>query len=76
MIICANFLPANTTSLIQPMDHGVLESLKRRYKKLLLRNILEDEHGISMFAALKGINMKHVVYMSEGHGTMSLPILY
>lgn len=63
--ICAKFLPANTTSLIQPMDQGVLESVKRRYKKLLLRKIIEeDEHGTSMFAALKGINMKHVVYMS------------
>ncbi len=63
--ICAKFLPANTTSLIQPMDQGVLESLKRRHKKLLLRKFLEeDEHAISMFAALKGINMKHVVYMS------------
>ncbi len=60
--ICAKFLPANTTSLIEPMDQAVLESLKRRYKKLLLQNFLEDEHGISIFAALKGINMKHVVY--------------
>ena len=30
------FLPPNTTSLIQPMDQGVLECMKRRYRKELL----------------------------------------
>ena len=29
--IIAIFLPPNVTSLIQPMDQGVLESMKRRY---------------------------------------------
>ena len=31
--IYAKFLPANITSLIQPMDQGVLESMKRTYRK-------------------------------------------
>ena len=26
------FLPPNVTSLIQPMDQGVLENIKRRYE--------------------------------------------
>ena len=30
------FLPPNTTALIQPMDQGVLESLKCRYRESLL----------------------------------------
>jgi hypothetical protein len=34
------FLPPNTTSLIQPMDQGVLESTKRRYRKELLKKLL------------------------------------
>ena len=35
--VVTKFLPMNTTSLIQPMDQGILESMKRRYKKSLLR---------------------------------------
>lgn len=38
--ITAMFLPPNTTSLFQPMDQGVLEALKRRYRKALLQKIL------------------------------------
>ena len=38
--------PPNTTSLIQPMDQGVLENIKRCYKgDLLLRLLNEDEVG-------------------------------
>ena len=34
------YLPPNTTSLCQPMDQGVRENLKRRYKRLLLEKLL------------------------------------
>ena len=34
--IAAKFLPPNVTSLIQPMDQGVLVALKRIYKKKLV----------------------------------------
>lgn len=37
--IIAKFLPPNVTSLIQPMDQGVLESIKRRYKRNCLRSL-------------------------------------
>ena len=39
-------LPPNVTSLIQPMDQGVTENIKRRYKKHLLRKLLQgsSEH--------------------------------
>jgi transposase-like protein len=36
-LITARFLPPNVTCLIQPMDQGVLETLKRHYRKSLLR---------------------------------------
>ena len=38
------YLPPNTTSLIQPMDQGVLENLKRRYKRDLLLCLLNQEN--------------------------------
>ena len=34
--ITALYLPPNATSLIQPMDQGVLVALRRRCKKILL----------------------------------------
>ena len=38
--IVLRFLPANTTPLIQPMDQGVIESLKRYYRKLFIERLL------------------------------------
>ncbi|XP_028661789.1 jerky protein homolog-like [Erpetoichthys calabaricus] len=37
------YLPPNVTSLKQPMDQGVLEAFKRRYRKSLLRSVLEED---------------------------------
>ena len=60
--ITALYLPPNVTSLIQPMDQGVLVTLKRLYKKKLLRRLLiEDENGISVINFLKSVDMKVVV---------------
>lgn len=58
------FLPPNTTSIIQPMDQGVLEPCKRRYKRKLLGHIiLENEsEDKSVPDILKSIMMKDVVY--------------
>ena len=62
--IKAMFLPPNTTALIQLMDQGVLEALKRRYRRHLLHNLLlEDKDGQSVVEYAKSINLKDVVYM-------------
>lgn len=46
-LIFAEFLPARTTSLIQPMDQRVLFSLKAKYKKHLTLELLGmDEENI------------------------------
>ena len=63
--ITAMFLPPNTTALIQPMDQGVLEALKRRYRRSVLQKILlEDEAGQFVIQCIKNIDIKDVVYMS------------
>ena len=52
--VTAMYLPANTTSLIQPMDQGVLETIKRHYKRDLLRKLLLlDEEDILWLHMLK-----------------------
>ena len=59
--ITALYLPPNVTSLIQPMDQGVLVALKCHYKKKLLQRLLiEDENGTSLIDFLKSVNMKIV----------------
>ena len=58
-------LPSNTTCILQPLDQGMLEALKRRYHMLLLQNLLlEDQEGKSIIQLVKQINMKDVVYMT------------
>lgn len=47
------FLPPNVTSLLQPMDQGVLENLKRRYKKELMRKLLLDSDENLSFIVLQ-----------------------
>ena len=63
-LVTAMFLPRNVTSLIQPMDQGVLECLKRIYCKSLLRDILLSSEEIDITQFLKGVNMKTVVEKS------------
>lgn len=63
--IFAHFLPANVTSLIQPMDQGMLQAVKMKYKKKLLRRlIIEDDVGGSIIDFIKSINMKIVVELA------------
>lgn len=36
------FLPPNLTSVIQPMDQGIISQIKRLYRKDLLRRLIAD----------------------------------
>ena len=59
------FLPPNVTSIIQPMDQGILENLKRRYKRELLRKLLlHSEEDVSFMEFCKKLTIKSAVYLS------------
>ena len=66
------FLPPNTTSLIQPMDKGVIYSCKRQYQRLYLNQVLvvledgsdltEDTRGLRTMANIKNYNIKDAIF--------------
>ena len=54
------FLPKNTISITQPMDQGVIRSLKAKYHTILLRCIigaLDNNKGIPKFNILEAMYM-------------------
>ncbi|XP_054725597.1 tigger transposable element-derived protein 2-like [Anastrepha obliqua] len=59
------YLPPNVTSLVQPMDQGVIESLKRRYRRKLVSEILQhsESEDKGLLEVIKKINIKDVIYM-------------
>lgn len=59
------FLAPRTTSLIQPMDQGIIITWKRFYRKSLLQEILINSDDIDhLINSLKKISMKDVIYWS------------
>ena len=67
------FLPPNTTCLIQPMDQGVIQAAKMRYKRLFLKDVLvvreeaegegeEDTRGQRTLENLKAYTLKSAIY--------------
>lgn len=56
------FLPANVTSLIQPLDQGILETLKRHYKSQLILSIIKaQENKINLPTHLKSLTIRDVI---------------
>ena len=63
-MITTQFLPANVTSLIQPMDQGVIQAPKLRCRKKLLRKLLiEDDMGVNIVDFVKSIHMLQVSHL-------------
>ncbi|XP_033125119.1 jerky protein homolog-like [Anneissia japonica] len=58
--VWVEYLPLTTTSQIQPMNQGVLEPLKRRYKKSLLHHILAHDDA-DLSRVIKNLNIKDAV---------------
>lgn len=58
------FLPPNVTATLQPMDQGLIEKIKRIYRKQLLRRLLlaeKDEESVVQF--ITKLNVKDSIYM-------------
>ncbi|XP_015115543.1 tigger transposable element-derived protein 2-like [Diachasma alloeum] len=61
--IPVEFLPPNTTSLIQPMDQGCLQTLKLMYRQQLMGFILGRVNaGTTLTEALKKLTIREVVF--------------
>lgn len=57
------FLPPNVTSLIQPLDQGILEAMKRIYRRKLLQMLISKlDEGMTVKDALKQVTLKDVSY--------------
>nr|XP_042897356.1 tigger transposable element-derived protein 6-like [Parasteatoda tepidariorum] len=52
------FLPPNSTSVLQPMDQGVIKVFKQHYKMRLVKRMLE---GLENTGELKKVNMLEAI---------------
>ncbi|KAG0723161.1 Tigger transposable element-derived protein 7 [Chionoecetes opilio] len=80
------FLPPNTTSLIQPMDQGVISAFKRQYQRKYLDEVLvireteadmeEETRGKRTLDNIKAYNIGSAIYnMNEAWGEVKLTTL-
>ena len=69
------FLPPNTTSLIQPMDQGMLQTIKMLYRCDLLMKAVgreEEEDNVSFIWLAKSLNIKDCLFMVSSTWEMHL----
>jgi hypothetical protein len=54
------FLPPNTTSVLQPLDQGIINNLKVKFRKMLVLKLIEDlESGTKSINLLDAIHFIH-----------------
>lgn len=58
--ITVMFLPPNVTSLIQPMDQGIIQNLKMNYRKIFMRKLINEETTPTQFQ--KNYSLKDAIY--------------
>ena len=59
------FFPANTTSKLQPMDQGIIQATKLKYRKLQLRKMIvamEKDKTICASQLLKEVDVLQAIY--------------
>lgn len=62
-----DFLPENTTSILQPMDGGIIARFKRNYRKLLLQRLVTEaeDPAVTVDSFKKNTNVLHAVQMAD-----------
>ena len=58
--IVVKYLPPNVTALIQPMDQGVIATVKRNYRSSILRKFIEEGNDLKTF--FKGLSVLDAIY--------------
>lgn len=66
------FFPPNVTSIGQPMDQGVLENLKKKYRRKLLSSVLNSDENLVQ--KLKEVDMVDVIRWIAASWDELLPI--
>ena len=56
------YLPKNTTSKIQPLDQGIISSLKRHYRRELIKDIVCTDLSVVEF--VKKMNLKDMFFLT------------
>jgi hypothetical protein len=59
------FLPANTTSVTQPLDAGIIANFKHHYRTLVVRrgcNWIDENPSSTFTEYLKGLNMSNAIF--------------
>lgn len=71
--IKTEFFPPNITSIAQPMDQGILETLKKKYRARLVSSLVDAaKKGTSIPEHLKSITLDNVInWVSEAWDEMS-----
>lgn len=68
------FLPANTTSIIQPLDQGVIRSFKSHYRhQIIRRQLLAIERGQTLQQFGKSIDVLDALQMSKRAWSLVTP---
>ena len=71
------FLPTNTTSVIQPVDQGVLDTVKRYYRKKLMRSVLcEINEKKAIIEVKKSITIRDAIHWAAEAWLDVVPILF
>lgn len=59
--IKAAFLPKNTTSKLQPLDQGIIATLKRNYRRNLIVSMVDSSLSVSDY--LRQLNIKEAIHL-------------